>query len=190
MLSSQMPLSIRPTLEAHFRGQKAMSNGVDRRAQMDIETSKGLLLINGGGAVALLSVFSALVGKEGFEPLLSAVLLSVFGMMGGLVCAIFHNYFRRKCSLHYELHKMAPPGGSFFGVPLPEPGVCFVGTLFLCVSVTCFMSAGSYVAYTGLTNMEQLQRGGKSKATQQAAPEVKKQAAPELKKSADQKTKK
>ena len=167
-----------------------MSNGVDRRAQMDIETFKGLLLINGGGAVALLSVFSALVGKEGFEPLLSAVLLSVFGMMGGLVCAIFHNYFRRKCSLHYELHKMAPPRGSFFGVPLPEPGVCFVGTLFLCVSVTCFVSAGSYVAYTGLTNMEQLQRGGKSKATQQAAPELKKQAAPELKKSADQKTKK
>jgi hypothetical protein len=52
---------------------------------------------------------------------------------------------------------MAPPRGSFFGLPLPEPGV---------------------------------QRGGKSKATQQAAPEVKKQAAPELKKSADQKTKK
>ena len=38
-----------------------MSNGVDRRAQMDVETFKALLLINGGGAVALLWVFSALV---------------------------------------------------------------------------------------------------------------------------------
>jgi len=167
-----------------------MSNGIDRRAQMDIETFKAVLLINGGGAVALLSVFSALVGKEGFEGLLRSILVAVFAMMAGLVCAIFYNYFRRKCSLHYELHKMAPPRGTFLGVPLPEPSVCFVGTLFLCASVTCFMSAGSYVAYTGLANMEQLQRGGKSKATQQAAPEVKKQAAPEVKKSADQKTRK
>ena len=70
-----------------------MSNGVDRRAQIDIETVKGLLLVNGGGAVALLSVFSALVGREGLEPLLSAVLWAVFGMMFGSVCAIFHNHF-------------------------------------------------------------------------------------------------
>src|SRR5262249_53516988 len=47
----------------------------------------------GYGAVALLSVFSALVGKEGFEPLLSAVLLSVFGMMGGLVWRSFTTTF-------------------------------------------------------------------------------------------------
>lgn len=151
-----------------------MSNGVDRRAQIDIETVKGLLLVNGGGAVALLSVFSALVGREGLEPLLSAVLWAVFGMMLGSVCAIFHNHYRRKCSLHYELHKMSPPRGSFLGVPLPEPGVCFVGTLFLWASVICFTSAGGYVAYTGLTNMEQLQRGGKSKAPPQTALEAKK----------------
>jgi hypothetical protein len=159
-----------------------MSNGVDRRAQIDIETVKGLLLINGGGAVALLSIFSAMVGKEGFEPLLSAVLWAVFVMMLGSVSAIFHNHYRRKCSLHYELHKMAPPRGSFFGVPLPEPGVCFVGTLFLWASVICFMSAGGYVAYTGLSNMEQLQRGGKSKAQPQIAPDAKKKSDAKVKK--------
>ena len=150
-----------------------MSNAIDRRAQMDIETFKAVLLINGGGAVALLSVFSALVGKEGFEGLLRSILVAVFGMMAGLVCAIFYNYFRRKCSLHYELHKMAPPRGTFLGVPLPEPGVCFVGTLFLCASILCFMSAGGYVAYTGLTNMEQLQRTAKIKAPPATAPEPK-----------------
>src|SRR5262245_25835072 len=89
--------------------KRAMTNGVDRRAQIDNETVKGLLLLNGGGAVALLSAFSALVGKEGFEPLLSAILWAVFGMMLGSVWAIFHNHYRRKCSLHYELHKMSPP---------------------------------------------------------------------------------
>jgi hypothetical protein len=151
-----------------------MSNGVDRRALIDVETVKGLLLINGGGAVALLSVFTALVGKEGFEPLLSAVLWAVSGMMAGLVCAILHNHYRRQCSLHYELHKMSPPRGSFFGVPLPEPGVCFVGALFLWASVICFMSAGGYVAYTGLAYMEQLQKGAKSKAPPQTALDSKK----------------
>jgi hypothetical protein len=151
-----------------------MSNGVNSRALIDTETVKGLLLINGGGAVALLSVFSALVGKEGFDPLLSSVLWAVAGMMVGLVCAILHNHYRRKCSLHYELHKMAPPRGSLFGVPLPEPGVCFVGTLFLWVSVLSFMSAGGYVAYTGLATMEQLQRGAKGKALPQAATDAKK----------------
>jgi hypothetical protein len=48
------------------------------------------------------------------------------------------------------------------------------GTLFLWASVICFTSAGGYVAYTGLTNMEQLQRGGKSKAPPQTAFEAKK----------------
>ena len=151
-----------------------MSNGVDRRAQIDIETVKGLLLVNGGGAVALLSVFSALVGREGLEPLLSAVLWAVFGMRLGSVCAIFHNHYRRKCSLHYELHKMSPPRGSFLGVPLSEPGVCFVGTLFLWASVISFMSAGGYVAYTGLASMEQLQKGAKSKAPPPTAQDAKK----------------
>jgi len=151
-----------------------MGNGVDRRAQMDVETFKALLLINSGGAVALLWVFSALVGKDGFEQLLSAVLWAVFGMMLGSAFAIFHSHYRRKCSLHYELHKMSPPRGSFFGVPLPEPGVCFIGTLFLWASVISFMSAGSYVTYTGLAHMEQVQKGAKSKAPPPTALDAKK----------------
>jgi hypothetical protein len=80
-----------------LRDQKPMSNGVNSRALIDTETVKGLLLINSGGAVALLSVFSALVGKEGFDPLLSSVLWAVAGMMVGLVCAILHNHYRRMC---------------------------------------------------------------------------------------------
>jgi hypothetical protein len=34
-----------------------MSHGVERRAQVDIETLKTLLLINGDGAVSLLAIF-------------------------------------------------------------------------------------------------------------------------------------
>jgi hypothetical protein len=69
---------------------------------------------------------------------------------------------------------MSPPRGSFFGVPLPEPGVCFIGTLFLWASVISFMSAGGYVAYTGLASMEQLQKGAKSKAPPPTAQDAKK----------------
>ena len=44
-----------------------MPNGVDIRAQIDTETAKGLFVINGGGALALLSLLVAILDKDGYE---------------------------------------------------------------------------------------------------------------------------
>ena len=153
-----------------------MSNGVDRRAQIDIETVKGLLLVNGGGAVVGWYPYSArwLAGINRAAP--------VCGPLGSLRHDARYHVARSFTitiagSARYTTNSIRcrRREAAFLGVPLPEPGVCFVGTLFfLWASVICFTSAGGYVAYTGLTNMEQLQRGGKSKAPPQTALEAKK----------------
>ncbi len=51
-----------------------MTKGLEIRAQIDTEVVKGLLLLNGGGAVALLALLPAVIGKPGFEPLSRAIL--------------------------------------------------------------------------------------------------------------------
>lgn len=40
-----------------------MAPGLEIRAQIDSENVKGLLLINGGGAVALIAFLPAVIGK-------------------------------------------------------------------------------------------------------------------------------
>jgi uncharacterized membrane protein len=127
-----------------------MASGIDRRAQMDAETVKALLLINGGGAVALLSFFTAIVGKPGHESLARSVLFAVVGMMLGLVFAVLHNHYRRKCSLHHERHNYKPPAGTLFGYRLSRPRVCWLSLAFMRASLIAFLLSGSYVAGVGL----------------------------------------
>jgi hypothetical protein len=79
-----------------------MSKGVETRAQIDTETVKGLLLINGSGAIALLTLFPSLLGKDEYRGLAQAMLIGVFVFMLGLVFAMLHNHFRRRCSHHHE----------------------------------------------------------------------------------------
>ena len=142
-----------------------MSNGIERRAQIDGETAKALLLINGGGAIALLSLFSTIVGKPGSEPLVWSILVSVFLMMLGLIFGVLHNYYRRQCSLQYEHHNMRPPKGVLLGFTLPEPRICFLSRVLLWASLLSFASAGGYVAYTGLRNIDQLHKLGTAQPT-------------------------
>jgi hypothetical protein len=127
-----------------------MSNGVERRSQIDTETVKALLLINGGGVAALLTVFSQVIGKPGYEPLASEILVGVLIFMFGLVCAVIHNRLRRQCSLQYDLHNMRPPKGRLFGASLWEPTVCCVSIAFMWLSIVSFVIAGSYVAVRGI----------------------------------------
>jgi hypothetical protein len=120
---------------------------------MDAETAKALLLINGGGALALLSFLTAILGKPGHEGLVRAVLCAVLGMMFGLVCAVVHNYYRRQCSLHYEHHNYRPPAGTLFGLHLSEPRVCRISRLYLWASLLAFLLSGCFVAVVGLLSV-------------------------------------
>jgi hypothetical protein len=117
---------------------------------MDAETAKALLLINGGGALALLSFFTAIIGKPGLEPIARAVLFAVLGMMLGLVFAVLHNRYRRQCSLHYEHHNYRPPPGTLFGYRLSKPRVCWISEGFMQASLLAFLLSGCYVTGMGL----------------------------------------
>lgn len=129
--------------------EQKLSKGVEIRAEIDRDTVKALLLINGGGAVALLTLLPKLI-EEKFQELAAAVMVGVLILMIGLLCAVIHNRLRRKCSLHYEQHKMRPPKGKIFGFRLPEPTICFISTMFMWASAVAFFSAGAFVAVYGI----------------------------------------
>ena len=127
-----------------------MTNGVERRSQIDTETVKGLLLINGGGAVALLAFLPSVLDKPSYEPLARMVLIGLFAFHLGLLSAVLHNHFRRRCSLTYERFRMNPPKGSFLWCKLPEPLICHLSLGFMWASVVAFTAGGLLVLWGGL----------------------------------------
>lgn len=92
-----------------------MTKGLEIRAQIDTENVKGLFLVNGGAAVALLAFLPAVLDKPAYESLARAVLWSLVIYQVGLLFAIVHNRLRRVCSLVYEQHNYQPQGCELLG---------------------------------------------------------------------------
>ncbi|MFH1159208.1 MAG: hypothetical protein V1721_10080 [Pseudomonadota bacterium] len=119
-----------------------MVGGLAIRAEIDNETVRGLLLINGGGAVALLAFLPTIINKNGFELLVFGALLGLLLYQTGLLFAVLHNMFRRKCSLIYERHNYSPPKN--------ELGPCRLSNRFMWISVVLFYLAGLVVFMCGI----------------------------------------
>jgi hypothetical protein len=143
-----------------------MAEGVELRAQMDIETFKGLLVINGGGAVALLTFFAAILTKDSLytRALAPAILWALMTMVFGLGFAIAHNFFRRRCSLAHDQRnvrrlqqRLQNPQQSLQEDEASQPTVCTFAWSFLWCSLACFMGAVFYVAYVGLSTFSGVQ---------------------------------
>lgn len=132
-----------------------MTTGLDIRAQIDTENVKGLLLVNGGAAVALLAFLPTVLDKPTYEPLARAVLWGVLIFQIGLLFAIFHNRLRRICSLKYEQHNYQPAPCRPFGTKLAEPCVCYSSIIFMWLSVTAFGLGGLTVLLGGLESLDQ-----------------------------------
>jgi hypothetical protein len=126
-----------------------MENRREIRAGIDSETVQGLLLINGGGAVALLAFLPGVLQKPEFESLARAIIWAVFIFQIGLACAVVHNRLRRLCSLEYENPKKVPC--SLFNFTLREPCICYWSTVFMWSSVISFLAAGVIVLMAGLS---------------------------------------
>ena len=130
------------------------SKGLEIRAQIDTELVKGLLIINGGGSVALLAFLPAILGKSEYVPLVKAVLWGLLSFQVGLVAAVIHNRLRRVCSLEFESHNYSPPPCKVFPISLfkfknDAPCVCRVSTMFLWGSIASFLIAGLLVINGG-----------------------------------------
>jgi hypothetical protein len=96
---------------------RAMASGRELRANIDVENFKGLLLVNGGGSVALLAFLPSVLEKPGYEALACYILWGLLWYQVGLVSALIHNRLTRKCSLIYDQHDMHPPAGNFWASP-------------------------------------------------------------------------
>jgi ABC-type polysaccharide/polyol phosphate export permease len=127
-----------------------MADGRETRAAIDSETVRGLLLINGGGAVALLAFLSSIIGKPEFSLLTQAVMLATFLFQVGLVAAVVHNRFRRLCSLEYAKKQENRKSCTLFGRALKEPCICHWSTGFMWASILAFVVAGVVVLVAGL----------------------------------------
>ena len=126
-----------------------MTNGVETRAQIDTETMKALLLVNGGGALALLALLPSVLDRPGQDSLAKAILIGVVILSVGLFLAIVHNRYRRKCSLLHSLNNMRPPAERLFGIQLRSARVCFLSGAFMWLSAASFMVATLTVAAIG-----------------------------------------
>ena len=127
-----------------------MSNGVEIRASIDSETVRGLLLINGGGAVALLAFLAGIIEKPHLEVLARAIIWAVFTFQVGLATAVIHNRFRRLCSLEYAKKPENQKKCSLFGHVFKEPCICHWSIGFMWVSIGSFIFGGLMVLGAGL----------------------------------------
>lgn len=131
----------------------ALSPGVGQRAQIDTETFKALLFINGGGVVSLLALLPQFAGVRSIA---YAILAGVILMICGLAFAVLHNYCRRECSLIYDKHGMSPPDVSFLWFKRRQPKVCWWSFGFMVLSILMFVLAGLAVASVGLIYLDEL----------------------------------
>ena len=127
----------------------------DRRSLIETETFRALLLINGGGAVALLAVLASIFDKDRYTSLSFAMLAGLAILMFGLACAVIHNHLRAKAAAGGGAEQT--PRKSMLGISLRMPSVVGLATLCLWLSIASFVAAGSYIAYRGLSNLAELQ---------------------------------
>lgn len=132
-----------------------MASGTELRAQIDSEGVRGLLLINGGGCVALLAFLPTVLGKPEYASLAKCILWALASFQFGLLSAVIHNRHRRVCSLIYDNSGTSPQPKEaepcrFFGKELREPCACMRSIAFMWVSVLAFLCAGILVLIGGL----------------------------------------
>ncbi len=125
-----------------------MTNGVERRSAIDTETVRGLLLINGGGAVALLAFLASVFQQPDLKALARAIIYAVFIFQIGMAAAVVHNRLRRICSLEYAQRELRRC--TLFGRQLREPCVCHWSIAFLWTSIVAFLAGGVVVLLAAL----------------------------------------
>lgn len=134
-----------------------MADGRETRAAIDSETVRGLLLINGGGAVALLAFLPALLPQSEFQTLSRAVIWSIFTFQFGLMCAVIHNRLRGLCSLEYAKVIANRKVCNLFSWKSENPCVCVWSRGFMWASIAAFLLAGLIMMKAGISNLDAIE---------------------------------
>lgn len=138
-----------------------MTTGKAIRAQIDTEVAKGLILINGGGGIALLAFLPHVLGIPGYEPLIYSLLVSLLCFQFGLIAAVLHSHYRRRCSLEYDAaaeHNSVPSPCerrflAWFRATQGDPCICCKSWLYMWASVSLFCLAGVIVSIGGFVSL-------------------------------------
>jgi hypothetical protein len=131
-----------------------MSNGLEIRNEIATDNVKGLLLVNGVAAAALLVSLPGILNEPANEALARAALWALLIFQAGVVLAVAHNRLRRLCSLDYEGQDFPPPGCTVFGLNLREPCTCCASILCMWLSVAAFGIGGVTVFAGGLKTLD------------------------------------
>jgi pilus assembly protein TadC len=128
---------------AALRAAKAEPDYKMSRANLLTEAFKGLLVINGGGVVALLAFLQAIWDKN--APLRQIVLVGIAWMLAGLVVALFSMFLRFHHSKFGEKHDKQIEQSQFLRLILK---VSYTGLLY--GSALCFAYGAGYLVIHAL----------------------------------------
>lgn len=120
------------------------------RVEIDKEVGRGLLLINGGGAVSLLALLPTVFEKTSLNPLAIYILYGLLSFAVGLLTTVLHTRFRRLCDQAYRRRRSVNPESNAEGsVP------CISSRALMWASFTAFTVGVGIVFYGGMTTISQ-----------------------------------
>ncbi|MAK45430.1 MAG: hypothetical protein ACPH56_05595 [Spongiibacter marinus] len=129
------------------------------RAQIDSETVRSVMLVNGGGSVALIALLPSIVGT----PLVFGVLLALSAWLLGLTLVVIHNILRRKCSEAYSVSgDKSPKAEARLCIRPNEPWVCWWSWKLLYTSIAAFFIGGVIMVGFGFIHVDELSKGQNS----------------------------
>ena len=142
-----------------------LSEGVKIRAQIDTESVRAVMLVTGGGSVALIALIPKIMGT----PLVEGLIYTLALWLLSLTLVVIHNVLRRHCSNIYEPYlkkgEQPPPGDPHFrivcgfprAVVIPNvPWVCWWSWRFLYPSIAFFLVGGIVMAIFAVANIDVL----------------------------------
>lgn len=158
------------------KGAKSMSensSGINRRANIDTEVVRGLLIANGGGAVALLAFLPVVFDRTELYPIARPAIWSLLIFQLGVFSAVLHNHLRSKCSAAYQNSQSASPSELadtlLCIIKLKEPKVCVFSKITMWLSLTMFLTGGVVVFLGALTAVTPLDDTPESEAIEEIA---------------------
>lgn len=128
-----------------------MADGVERRAQVDTETVRGLQLMNGGMSAGLVTMLPSIMRDSSTAGLSLYMVAAIACGALGLVLAVIHNRLRRKCSLEYSRalgDRQRPFTNRLLrrcqSVP-GEPAICTKSVMYMWASLICFVLGATVI---------------------------------------------
>ena len=134
-----------------------ISEGVRMRAQIDTESVRAVMLVTGGGCIALLALLPTIAGTR----LVVGMMWTFACWLASLTLVLIHNVLRRHCSNIYQWHwdnrKAQPPAGKQrLWVDPKVPWVCWWSWRFLYSSIALFAIGGAVIVGYGFVSMDEL----------------------------------